>query len=152
ENGDGLNTTVNKNKSKACPPWLVANGTAWEVDESKKAIFKKIAALSLHMGIGQIQDKLKLGAGWKNLNRICRSKALIGEYQPKQRINGKKVNAACEPIKGYYPPVLTEAEFYAMQTALDGRTKAVGRKGVNGEESNLFTHILFDALDGMKMN
>jgi hypothetical protein len=71
-----------------------------------------------------------------------RSRALIGEFQPLKRI-GKTT----EPVRSnYYPALLTEGQFYALQAAMDARTKKGGKRGKT--QTNLFADLLFSAVDG----
>jgi hypothetical protein len=49
-------------------------------------------------------------------------------------------------VKDYFPPVISEAEFYAVQSQL--RTRATVGRGRRGRHVNLFAGLLVDARDG----
>lgn len=83
------------------------------------------------------------------VKKILANRAVLGEYQPNQMRDGKRVPAGA-PISGYFPAVIDEAEFYAAQK---GRRERKGRGGRNGQRvTNLFTGLLRDARDGSTMH
>ncbi|RYD61854.1 MAG: hypothetical protein EOP83_16050, partial [Verrucomicrobiaceae bacterium] len=89
--------------------------------------------------------------GWNEsyIEKIVKNRAVLGEYQPHAMIDGKR-RPVGDPVQGYYPPVVTEDEFYAAQAARRARaTYKGGRKGV--ELKNLFTHIATCAYCGGPM-
>ena len=69
------------------------------------------------------------------------SRTLIGEYQPQKAIDRtKRVNDG-EPIKGYYPALITEEEYYRLQAIRNARKRYVrGRAGK--DVPNLFGRLL----------
>jgi len=86
--------------------------------------------------------------------KILRSRALIGEFQPhlgrSNQDQGKRKKIG-NPIEGYYPPLISEAEFYAVQKKIAGR-KFSGRTGNGaGSVTNLFQGLLHDARTGSTM-
>lgn len=56
--------------------------------------------------------------GFSTVRHILDSRAVLGEYQPHIFIDGKRTPDG-EPVKGYFPPVVTEDEFYLAQAAND---------------------------------
>ena len=64
---------------------------------------------------------------WKDtsLGYMLRSRALIGEYTPKRIDNGKR-HARTDPIPDYYPRLISDEKFYALQATLATRKKARG--------------------------
>src|SRR5262249_30253606 len=76
-------------------------------------------------------------------------RSLLGEYQPHTRVNGKRVPLG-EPVKGYFPTVIPEAEWYRVRAAIKGRGKDVGPTGVG--VASLFTGLIRDARDGQTMH
>ncbi len=77
------------------------------------------------------------------------TKNLIGEYQPKIMENGKPV-IRCEPIKNYYPAVISEERYYEIQAVMKSRALTTrGRPSKN--VSNLFGRILKNGFDGSSM-
>ena len=92
------------------------------------------------------------GKGWHTwtIGAILRSREVLGEYQmhtggPGK--NGRKsTRKPCgDPIPGFFPAIVPEADFYAVQNAVSGRRHGGGRiAGV----PNLFSSVLHDARDG----
>jgi DNA invertase Pin-like site-specific DNA recombinase len=78
------------------------------------------------------------GKGWQpsSVIKIIRARTTIGEYQPHRRdATGRRVPDG-EPIKGYYPAVIQEAQWIAANDAVDlRRTNAGGRP--HAEVANL---------------
>ncbi len=89
--------------------------------------------------------------GASSVKKLLDTRAALGEYQPHRMQGGKRVPAG-EPVRGYFPAVVTEAEYYAATAARDARRvgKVGGRNGEN--LSNLFTGLLKDARDGSPLN
>ena len=58
--------------------------------------------------------------GFSTVRHILGSRAVLGEYQPHIFIDGKRTPDG-EPIKGYFPAVLTEDEFYLAHAARSSR-------------------------------
>lgn len=91
----------------------------------------------------------------KNWNRsyisyMLRNRAVLGEYQPHIIENGKSIPTE-EPIKNYYPAVVTEDIFFQAQSAIERRyAKHRGRKGK--DFVNLFQGLIFCGKCGDKMN
>jgi len=146
---DGL--TKKKVKSAACPSWITVKDNQYILNDKAETL-KTIRHMMLtdKLGVGQVQSEL--GIKWPGLGNILRSRTLLGEYQPMKRLGKNKREPIGEPIPGYYPFVFTEHEFITLQNLLDSRKNNVGRKGTNGEDSNLFTHILYDGSDGSPMH
>jgi DNA invertase Pin-like site-specific DNA recombinase len=79
---------------------------------------------------------------------LLKTRSVIGEYQPGQG-RGSDRKPVGDPIKGYFPPVVTEETFYRVQGLLRARAK-VGR-GRRGKHVNLFAGLLRDSRDGGTM-
>jgi hypothetical protein len=78
---------------------------------------------------------------------ILKSRAVLGEYQPKRYNGGGRPTPDGEPIPGYFPAVIGAADFHAVQTGTLARTK--GRvRGRRSKGVNLFSGMLRDARDG----
>jgi DNA invertase Pin-like site-specific DNA recombinase len=89
-------------------------------------------------------------AAWNpsTLFKVLHSRAAAGEYQPYTRVGGKR-RPDGDPIQGYYPRVVTDAEWWAAKRGLETRYHGGGRAGVRGW--NPFGGLLYDARDGQKM-
>ena len=132
--------------TSACPKWLSLSEDkkSFIVDEKKAAIIRRIFQMSNDgYGLYKITQTLNhekvpllgIGKQWRadTVYSLMQSKSLIGEYQPKKRLeNSEKKVPDGESIKGYYPAIISEETFYGNLSALN-RRKSVGRgrKGVN---------------------
>lgn len=88
------------------------------------------------------------------VSRILTSKAVLGEFTPHAgslRHGKAKERRALEPIQGYYPAIISEDEFYTVQTMLKNRRKQTGPRK-SGQPTNLFTGLVKDAWDGSAMS
>lgn len=71
------------------------------------------------------------------VKKILKSRAVLGEYQPHKKISGQRFPDG-DPVKDYYPQIISEETFNLAQVALRSRLQgAAGRKGKN--YSNLFS-------------
>jgi hypothetical protein len=87
-------------------------------------------------------DGRRYGCGeWRTayVRSILRDRRALGEFQPRDQHDKPKG----EPIAGYYPPVVTEAEFYVARAKVDGRRNRPGRIGEG--VANLFGGLLRNA-------
>lgn len=75
------------------------------------------------------------------VNLVLADRRALAEFQPRYA-NGKP---AGDPIPGYYPPAVTEAEWLAARAAVGARNRPRGRVG---ERVNLFSGLLFNAREG----
>lgn len=55
--------------------------------------------------------------------RILNNRAVRGELQPCTRDGNRSIPQGDEPIKGYYPPIIGEADFVAARRSIDSRTR-----------------------------
>jgi DNA invertase Pin-like site-specific DNA recombinase len=87
---------------------------------------------------------------------ILKDRRVLGEHQPGFKRKGRKVPDG-EPIPGYYPAVVSEAEFNAVRLDIKGRmghlheahqARRMPRGGQNGEALNVFAGLLRNARDG----
>jgi DNA invertase Pin-like site-specific DNA recombinase len=135
----------------------------YEVIEEKAALVRRMFDLAAEgLGTARIAGVLDqehpeglTGRGWQpgQINVLLRSRSVLGEYQPHvgtmARKGRKKTRQPVgDPVKGFYPAIISEADFYRVQTALDGRGRAGGRAR---RTPNLFNGILYDARDGRRM-
>jgi hypothetical protein len=128
-------------------------GGRWEKIDDRVAVVKRLCKLALDgYGMDTIARKVNadgittLGKGktWaaSSIRSVVRSRALIGEYQPQQMTPDGKKQIAGDPIESYYPPVMTKKDFFRMQSAIDSRLNARGRRG--HQVRNLFQGLLTD--------
>ncbi len=89
------------------------------------------------------------GSGWREsyVQKILRNRAVIGEYQPFTRIDGKRKPAG-DPIPDYYPRIVEPGLFHAVQARFAGNG---GKGGQTGKARNLFVHLVKCAYCGATM-
>jgi DNA invertase Pin-like site-specific DNA recombinase len=75
---------------------------------------------------------------------ILANRAAVGEYQPMKGKAGHRTPDG-DPIRNYFPAVLTEDEWFAARASIGRRRPSPGRIG---REVNLFSGLLRDARDG----
>jgi DNA invertase Pin-like site-specific DNA recombinase len=135
-----------------------------EVREGKMRLIPERAALVRRMhrmaqegyGVNTICRKLNdegvkpwgRGKVWTEavVYRYLTCRTVIGEWHPGTGgRGGVKRGKTGEPIKDYFPRVVTERVFYATQAAMKERH---GFRGRRGSHVNLFAGLLKDAQDG----
>jgi len=81
--------------------------------------------------------------------KLIQDRAVIGEFQPHVFKEGERVPHG-QPIKGYFPVIISETEWYSVRQAVKHRGTTRGANGVG--ISNLFTGLIRDARDGKVMH
>jgi DNA invertase Pin-like site-specific DNA recombinase len=76
------------------------------------------------------------------VRRILKSRRVLGEWQPRD-LKGNKLG---EPIKGYFPRVVSDEDFVRAQAAVAGRKQPQGRIGEG--VASVFGGLLRNARDG----
>src|SRR5262245_47051648 len=91
------------------------------------------------------------GKGWNNVSvlSVLRNRAVLGEFTPHRGRPGSREPAG-PPVPDYYPAVVGEAEFLAVQGAIAARKNQRGPRGRGVR--NLFTGLVRDARDGTPMH
>lgn len=121
---------------KLRPLWLDVTPDGYVLNPANVAIVRRIFDLSTKGHGSRIiaatlnqEGVASFSAGRKNFSglwgfstvrHILGSRAVLGEYQPHIFIDGKRTPDG-EPIKGYFPSVLTEDEFYLAHAARSSR-------------------------------
>jgi len=136
-------------KHMGCPGWLrlTDDRTEFIFIPERAAIVKRIFEMSAS-GLGGYTIAKKLNASgvpglgssgrWdqSTIHNMLRSRATLGEYQKKRKVNGKEMPFG-KPVLGYYPAVIDEVLFQAAQQArVENRASGRGRKG--NDIANLF--------------
>jgi DNA invertase Pin-like site-specific DNA recombinase len=141
------------------PAWLELTPAGYRVREDAgravRLIFKFAAG---GLGILAIAARLNaegvppLGCGdrWKRsyVQKILASRTVLGEYQPHK--GSRKRTPEGDPVVGYFPPVITEAEWHAAQQAKESRHRRTGRP--SGAAAAPFAGLLRCALDGCPLH
>lgn len=145
---------VNKPATSIAPHWLKLseNKNTWIIDQAKSDVIKLMFQKALD-GYGQNKLVTYLnnnnipsakGNGWStsSVKKILTDKRVLGELQPYKFTNGKRLPEG-EPVSNYYPPIIDNVSFYAVQKIRSEKTNknSTGRKGK--VFSNLFQGLLF---------
>jgi DNA invertase Pin-like site-specific DNA recombinase len=145
---------------KNYPAWLELDADDFRIKDECAAIVRRIFDLAIEgMGVYSIVRLLNregvptIGTSkhkrWVQsyVHRIIRSPAAVGVYQPHKQ-EGKSFVVDGPPIPGYFPAIISEAQWDQAQRALDqrGNGRGAGRKGM--AETNLFGDSLRDAMTG----
>lgn len=145
--------------SSRCPQWLRVEGTKYEVVPERVKVLKRIFKLVREgWGVQRIAneltgEKVPTFTDKKNRNvakvwidsyvqKLVKNRAVLGEYQPFTKAKGVKRHAVGEPLKGYYPQVISESEFYSAQAAMKKRFNGGGGKG---DYVPLLRGLIFDS-------
>lgn len=150
--------------SKRGPFWLRLAGGKWKVVPKAAAIVRQVFEWAAH-GLGSTTIAARLnrdcpagpsGKGWQcgNLNRLVRSRAVLGEYQPHTGTAAKRGGIAATrkpfgpPVADYFPRIVSDSLFYRAQNAVDGRR---GTGGPRKKTPSLFSGLLWDLTTGGTM-
>lgn len=135
--------------TQQCVAWVrpIDNGTKFEPIPERVGIIREIFEMKLR-GHGPdtiAKDLNKSGVpwipknGWRNsyINKILRSRAVIGEYQPHIGCASNRKPTG-DPIKDYYPRAISDDLFYQVQEQMHQNR---GKGGRTGKNNNIFMHI-----------
>jgi hypothetical protein len=153
--------------TKRTPAWIYFDEKSSRLKLNAKAagairfIFQQTAA-----GIGQVQLVKALNAKFPPITRqkpnhnppmwntsyVCKilnDRSVIGEFQPHTLSDGKTRTPDGDPIKGYFPRVVSDELFYQAQYQKSLRKK----EKTDSETSflNLFTSLVFNHVDQQAM-
>jgi len=172
--------------SRRAPAWLRLTEGAWVVDEAKAALVRRIFDLCVEgYGARMISGfmnrehpegltgrlmKDKDGEyiegkyiGWAPgyIRVLLRSRTVLGDYQPFEGTPAKRnrkstLKPSGDPIRNYYPSIVSEAQFARAGQIMVKRRAGGGRgekggKRREGSVPNLFQGILVDAACGRNM-
>lgn len=142
-----------------CPQWLRLDGDRFVLIPERVAIVKRIVgqaangasyhAIAKALNADRVEPWGKRAKFWSSnyIRSICRNPALIGSYQFKQASDTWRRVAIGEPIDGYFPRVVTDAQFARLNR--ETKTKRKGRQGANFP--NLFSGLAYDETGGGSM-
>ncbi len=142
-------TTKQGRVSNNMPNWFKAGTTTIQIDPAKKAIVQSIfdmveSGLGLNLIAKKLNGKHLTLTGRPMMRHyihyITHNRAVLGEYRPAKKIEGKKVFTG-EIVKGYFPAVISETQFYAVQAILKARKTTT--TGANKGFCNLFTGLIY---------
>lgn len=147
--------------SKKVPAWI--DPETWKPVEDKKAVVlrifrmatdgygcERIAKTLNSEGVTVLSEGKRAGRPWgvSSVYSILTSESVFGRFQPcvgGKKVDKKKRKAAGDPIDGYYPAILTEAEYHAAHRAIQARKQTGGRAT---RHVNIWQGLLKDARNG----
>jgi len=135
-----------------CPGWMCLSRTRkqFELIPERVEVVSRIYDEAVNgLGADAIARRLNqegvepfgISKGWQksSVQKILSSRAVLGEFQPMRKIEGKRTPIG-ETVKNYYPPIIDEERFFAAQGArIARRMGGGGRKG--DQVSNLFSKV-----------
>ncbi|MCO2549229.1 recombinase family protein [Pseudomonas aeruginosa] len=150
---------------RVCPYWIDLVDGQYILNDAKAAVVKKIFEMTIG-GHGQVSvakylnsSKIPVfGSGNRNksglwgtstIAKILSNRSVLGEYQPMILENGKRIKNGM-PIEGYYPPVVSESDFYsAAYMRSVRRTSNDTRQSI---DFNVWSKIIFCSKCGSPMH
>ncbi|KGJ97574.1 recombinase family protein [Colwellia psychrerythraea] len=138
---------------KSVPRWLSLNAdkTEFSIKPVESALIERIFNMKLSgMGSNKIMTKLHdennlsfggLALRNDSITRLLKNRRLIGEWQPQNRavIDGKRVETDNgEPIQNYFPMVISEKLFNAVQASFDQSARGKASRQFN----NVFASLM----------
>ena len=152
-----------------CPYWLKLSEdkTKFEVNHKAEAAINLIFDMKLKgKGSESIAKELNQSMLWKPSGRkdklpswrksyinklLHNNRALIGEFQPYIKVNGKRLREG-EPILGYYPSIISIEKYNRVQALIQANLDTKGYAGGrNGKMSSLFRYMVFCGVCGFPM-
>lgn len=161
------NQIADKKMTARAPAWLELSEdkSTFKVFDDRAATIERIFQMKLD-GIGGDSiarilnaEKVKwtegkghravLKNGWRKsyIDKIIRGRAVLGEFQPHSTID-KKRQPVGDPITDYFPQIISDELFYAVQRQMASNR---GKGGRNGELTNLFGALAFCGYCGRPM-
>lgn len=146
-----------KKLTARCPVWLQLNDdkTSFTVIDDRQKVIRHIFDMKLSgkgtksimrelNGIPGIwkpgnSNKRKHNEGWREsyIQKILKTRAVIGEFQPHKLLNGKRKPIG-DPIPDYFPAVIEKDIFYRVQEQIRRNNHKGGK---TGKVTNLFSYI-----------
>ncbi|MCW8880210.1 MAG: recombinase family protein [Kangiellaceae bacterium] len=148
----------NRKLTSRCPGWLVLNKdkTEFGVIPDRARVVNDIFRMAIN-GVGKrliaksLNDRQVATFGkashWyeTTVAKYLKSRAVLGEYQPKVYSQGKSGRGVPDESTGvisdYFPRIVDDEIFYAAQNAIKSRQNSGGRKG--NQYSNIFSGLAF---------
>ena len=143
KNKQALARSEKKPLGKACPYWLVFSDEQYHPIEDRVAVVKRIFDLAIegygHRAIAKILNEESIPVfgstrrnvsgkwGSSSTSKILSNRALLGEYQPTGLVDGLRKPVG-EPVADFFPPVISEVEFYSAQASRVSRNVSKATK------------------------
>ena len=120
----------------------------WELDEAKaesvRKVFEHVAGGLGGVAIARLANSEGWTLPWRNrantntrwehtqVSRLVRDRRVVGEWQPKQMVDGSLVPLG-DPVSDYFPRVITDELWGKVHVALDARTGIPRIRGVKAD-------------------
>lgn len=154
--------TDKKILTRTCPAWLKYSDATntFEIVPGRGEVVKKIFEMSAkacgYYTIAKHLNENNVPVFGKSkhwhisyIKKILINRAAFGEFQPHNYVNGVRTKIG-DPIKDYFPSVISEENFLLAQDSVSRRTvKGSGRKGKNF--TNLFSGLIYCGHCGSSM-
>lgn len=153
--------------TRRTPAWIIFDETtqSLKIDEEKANAIRYIFRRTID-GVGQVTlvremnekfppiTNLRAGEGnsaWNTsyLSKLLNDRSVLGEFQPHYLEDGKKRVKDGDPIKGYFPRVISDEDFYQAQYQKSLRKKERSEQGTHFV--NLFTGLVVNDADESHM-
>ncbi len=140
------------------PKWLNLVNERFVEDPAAAATIQMIFEDCLVFGGSRLIKKLNTSGVWKPseagwrlsyVNKILRNRAVLGEYQPFTKRRGGKRVPDGEPIANYYPRIVTDEQFNAVQRKIQSNR---GTGGQTNTARSLFQGLPICAYCGGPMH
>ena len=82
------------------------------------------------------------------VTKTLKNRSVLGEFQPHYMVDGKRVPCG-DPVKNYFPQIISESDFYKAEAATKSRKNSQGPMGK--QVANLFKNIIKCAYCGYSM-
>jgi DNA invertase Pin-like site-specific DNA recombinase len=155
---DGSNVSI---YTKRLPFWLKVGGGKIVVDSERAAVVKRIFKMSVagHGGIRIVKTLNEegipgpTGKRWHSayLSGLLHDRSVIGDMQLGKvsfATGKRRLLTDGEPVKGYFPPILTENQFLSAQQATHNRRRS---GGPSAKFVNIFSGLLYSHTDKSKL-
>ena len=138
--------------TKTCPSWLELRDDEFYPIPERVELVKRMYKMAQNgSGYVTIAKTLNLenqptfdafgktSNGWHQayVVRILKNPSVYGQFTPHLRVDGKRVPQ--EPIENYYPSIISQDDFFAVQAAISSRR---GKGGQVGRKVNILANIL----------
>lgn len=147
--------------TKQGPAWLVVKNGKFDFRPGAKEVVRRVFALATAghgaRAIAKVlnDDGVKLWTGkpWYEcyVRNVLSGREALGEYQPRRSLPAGGRENDGEPVVGYYPAAVTEAEWQAAKAAMRGRLKRGGRPTTHDEHVNILQGLTYDARSGQRL-
>ncbi len=136
------------------PSWLQWENEKWIERSPHADTVRRIFKMAL-AGVGEhktaqtfnLEEVPVMGRGkmWhrSTVSKVLRSPSVVGDLVPGRMdySNNKRVRVLEEPIKGVFPAVVSEADWFAVRALKDGKAPATRGRGANAKVVNLFAGL-----------